>query len=363
MITKAAGEGSFAVMPEESDDLMALRRVVEAGDVVAGSTTRAVKREGEYARPDRGERVRVRIALSVEAVSLDSTLGRLRMRGTISESDNEAIPHGVHHSLLVQAGDRVTITKKAWSPVHARLVGRGGGGGRGFVLAAIDSADCGVARLAGTRLTMAAGIRSGAGGKRYKTAGFSMERYLDEAAGAIAAARRKGDAVVVFGPGETKRRLRNRMLEARAAAAQRGRGGGAPAAQDVLLAEGVDTGGEDGIRSFTGSEAMRDAMGDSKMAAAYRVIDEVMLMASRRGRKFAMGYEETRRASRVGAVDSLVFSDGIMQAAGEQEAVDMLNEAEAGGGKALSVDSTTDAGSRVSGMGGVVATLRFPVGG
>ena len=63
-----------------------------------GDTTRVIKYDKEYARPDRGERIKVRIALAVEKISLDDVLDRLRISGTILESSNEAVPHGSHHS-------------------------------------------------------------------------------------------------------------------------------------------------------------------------------------------------------------------------------------------------------------------------
>ena len=43
--------------------------------------------------------------------------------------------------------------------------------------------------------------------------------------------------------------------------------------------------------------------------------------------------------------------------------VDFLNDVETKGGKIYSVDSTTDVGLRVSGLGGIISLLRFPVSG
>ena len=74
-----------------------------------------------------------------------------------------------------------------------------------------------------------------------------------------------------------------------------------------------------------------------------------------------MGYKETRKANEFGAIDSLVFSDKIIQEIDEQEIMDFLNDAESKGVKSFSVDSTTDVGLRVNGLGGIISTLRFPV--
>ena len=86
MITKTIDDNSIAVMPEDSDDLFNLRRIISKGDRIVGDTSRVVKQDKEYARPDRGDRVKVRIALTVEKISLDDVLDRLRISGIITES-------------------------------------------------------------------------------------------------------------------------------------------------------------------------------------------------------------------------------------------------------------------------------------
>lgn len=344
MITKSIDEGAVAVMPEDSNDLLSLRRILEAGDRVAGDTTRVVKPDRDYSRPDKGERVRVRISMEVEKVSLDGVLDRLRIQGTIAESSNEAVPHGSHHSMVVQTGQGITISKNRWLPVQRRLLKKGKNQA-GFVLVAIDAAECGVARLKGTHLEFIPNMYSGAGGKRYKT-GFRPEAFLERVRQAVGSIIRKGDAVVAFGPGETKRRLANFK---------------GMAGHDVRLVEGIDSGGEDGIYIFTRSQAMRDMMSENNLAKAASLIDEVMLMVHKKNRRFAMGFDDASRANQAGAVKSLVFSDRAIQDNDEQAMMDLLNDAEGNGSKVYGVDSSTDIGLRVSSLGGIVATLRYAV--
>ena len=76
-----------------------------------------------------------------------------------------------------------------------------------------------------------------------------------------------------------------------------------------------------------------------------------------------MGLEETRKANEFGAIESLVFSEKLIQEFDEQMVIDFLNDVENRGGKIFSVDSTTDVGLRVSGLGGIISLLRFPVTG
>jgi len=122
MITKTIDENLISVIPEDSEDLLNLRRIIKENDKVIGDTTRVLKQDKEYARPDKGERIKIRIALTVEKISLDEVLDKLRIGGIISESSNESVPHGSHHSFILQLNDGITISKKKWLPIEKKLV-------------------------------------------------------------------------------------------------------------------------------------------------------------------------------------------------------------------------------------------------
>ena len=344
MITKIIDENSISVIPEDSDDLLNLRRIIKKDDKIIGDTTRVLKQDKDYSRPDKGERIKVRISIIVEKISLDDVLDRLRAGGTISESSNESVPHGSHHSIILKIGDGVTISKKKWSPIEKTLL-ESSNNQIGFVLVAIDTADCGIARLRGTHLEFMPNIYSGSGGKRYKT-NFNIEKFFDQVQQAILTILKKEDIVIIFGPGETKKRFSNHIQKSQKF--------------NVKVVEGIDSGGEDGIYIFTKSQSMKEIMSDSNLSKAASIIDEVMILANKKSRKFTMGFDETYNANQMGAVESLVFSDKAIQD-GEQRMIDFLNDVEEKGVKIYSVDSSTDIGLRVTGLGGIVSLLRYTI--
>ena len=124
--------------------------------------------------------------------------------------------------------------------------------------------------------------------------------------------------------------------------------------------DGIDSGGEDGIYIFTKSQTMKEIMSDSKLAKVSSIIDEIMLLANKKSGKFTMGFDETFNANQIGAVESLVFSDKAIQD-NEQKMIDFLNDVESKGVKIYSVDSSTDIGLRVTGLGGIVSLLRYAI--
>jgi len=344
MITKVIDENSISVIPEDSDDLLNLRRIIKENDKVIGDTTRVLKQDRDYARPDKGERIKVRIALTVEKISLDDVLDKLRVGGTISESSNESVPHGSHHSFILKINDGITISKKKWLPFEKKLL-ESSNNQVGFVLVAIDTGDCGIARLRGTHLEFMPNMYSGSGGKRYKT-NFNIEKFFEQVQQAISTILKKEDVVIIFGPGETKKRFSNYMQKSQKF--------------NVKVVEGIDSGGEDGIYIFTKSQTMKEIMSESNLSKASSIIDEVMILANKKSRKFTMGFDETYNANQMGAVESLVFSDKAIQD-DEQKMIDFLNDVDSKGVKIYSVDSSTDIGLRVSGLGGMVSLLRYAV--
>ncbi len=347
MITKIIDESSISVIAEDSDDLLNLRRIIKENDKVIGDTTRVLKQDKDYARPDKGERIRVRISLIVEKISLDDVLDRLRVGGTISESSNESVPHGSHHSFILKINDGITISKKKWSPIEKNLL-ESNNNQVGFVLIAIDTGDCGIGRLRGTHLEFMPNIYSGSGGKRYKT-NFNIEKFFEQVQQAVSTVLKEGDLIIIFGPGETKKRFSNFIQKSQNFQKF-----------NIQIVEGVDSGGEDGIYIFTKSQAMKEIMSDSSLAKASSIIDEVMVLANKKSRKFTMGFDETFTANQMGAVESLVFSDKAIQD-DEQKMIDFLNDVESKGVKIYSVDSSTDIGLRVTGLGGIVSLLRYAI--
>ena len=59
MITKTVDDNTISFIPEESDDLLTLRRIIKKDDKIVGETTRVVKQDKDYSRPDKGERIKI----------------------------------------------------------------------------------------------------------------------------------------------------------------------------------------------------------------------------------------------------------------------------------------------------------------
>lgn len=338
MKTRKIDADSVAVIPQDSDDIMTLRRIISRGDKVSGHAHWVLKQDREYSRPDKGERIRVMLSIHVNRLSLDDTLDRLRIHGITQESDNEHMPHGTHHSLLVGIGDAIRITKKTWTSTHRMMLKSLNR--EGFVLVAIDRMECGVARLYGTHIQYTASIRSGFGGKQYRTTP-DTKRYYTDVIRAIGTIHQRDDKIILMGPGQTKNQLSAHIKD------------------KTTIIEGIDTGGADGIHLFTRSESFKNTISESQLAQALNILDEVMALVGRGSHRFTTGFKETADAIELGAVKSMAYSDAIFGSVDEDSVVSLLNDAERSGVSIYGVDASTDVGLRISNLGGVVSLLRY----
>ena len=352
MIVKPSGTSNtaFLIIPEDADDLFTLRRIIERDDRVISDSTRLVKQVKEYGRPDKGERVKVRLALKVQQSRLDSVVDRLRISGIITDTDNEMVPKGTHHSLSVHAGDTAIIDKgRRWRDIELRMLKRSVSTAN-FILVAIDTQEAAVAKVSGTHVKVIPNIYSGQSGKRYQTKNPNIETYFADVAKTLYSIIGENDMLIIFGPGESRRRFFNILTNKQFVLKDR-----------VQIVEGIDVAGEDGIFVFLRSKAMKQIMSTSKLAEVSSILDTVMLMVNRGEAKFALGMNEVSNAAALKAIEAVVFSDSIFKTVDEEEIVQLLNLIESHGAKMFAVDSSTDIGLRVSSLGGIVALLRYAI--
>jgi protein pelota len=339
--------GRCSLIIESAEDLWTLRRLISKGDVIVTRSSRVVKNEGEFSRPDKGERVKTTIALSVEEVHLDSSIERVRVRGSIVEASDESVTKTGSHSVTLTPGRALTITKDHWSPVEIGLVRPPRGLSQRFVIVAADRRDAGVGVLSGSHLSVIATIESGLGGKMSEEQ--SSGPYISKVVDLVSQTLREGDEVVVSGPGNFKNLIANRLKEALKS-------------RTVQTVEGPDTTGADGVRALVKDPAFQRVARGSLLIEIQQLVAEVVKRVSTGDPKVAYSLPRVSEAAMAGAVDVCAVSDNVFSAGlDEEEVVGTLNEVERRGGSVYLADSSMEFGKQISAFGGIVALLRYAV--
>ena len=336
--------GSCSLIIESADDLWTLRRLISNGDVVVTRSSRVQKREQEFARPDKGERVKVTVALRVDEIHLDSSIERVRVKGTIVEASDETVTKTGSHSVALTPGHSLTLRKERWTPFHTRMLRPTGSSLKRFVIVAVDRREAGVGTLSGSHLTVAATLNSAQGVKMADEQ--SARPFIASFSGLVAQEYRQGDDIVVAGPGNFKGAVANQIRDETKA--------------KVTLVEGFDLTGGDGVRAFVKDRSFQAIAEGSQLVELQRVVTEVVRRISMGDSKVAYGLPRVKEAAVAGAIEACVVSDNVFASGvDEDELVEVLNTIESKGGSVYLADSSLEFGKQVSSFGGVVALLRY----
>jgi len=338
-------QGHCSLTIESAEDLWTLRRLIAKGDVLVTRSSRVVKKEDEYSRPDKGERVKVTMALSVEEVHLDSSIERIRVRGIIVEASDESVTKAGSHSVTLSPGHSLTLRKREWSPLDIRLVRPPKTSTTRFILVAADRREAGIGTLSGSHLAFVTAVESGLGGKMGEEQ--SPKPYMSKVSEVVSQISHEGDRIVVAGPGNFKNGVANQIREH-------------VKSLPVSVIEGLDLTGADGVRAMIKVQSFEDLARDSQVVEMQKLVAEVVKRVSMGDPKVAYSLPRVRMAATAGAVESCAVSDDVFYAGvDEGELVEVLNTIEGRGGSVYLADSSMEFGKQVSSFGGIVALLRY----
>ncbi|RPI85667.1 MAG: mRNA surveillance protein Pelota [Nitrosopumilales archaeon] len=345
-------EKSKAIVAEDLDDLFTLRRIIEINDTIITDTTRSIKQKSEFSRPDKGERVKIRILLRIETIKFDGTVDRIRIGGTILNSDNQLVPKGVHHSISIRVDDMIILEKKQWKKIQADIL-KNSGNDTIYLLISIDTQEAAIALVTGTHVKILPNIYSGQSGKRFQGSRMinaNIESFFEEILLGIRSVTNlhaQKQMLILFGPGETKRRFFNFLAK--------------EFNEKITVLEGIDVAGEDGIFVSLRSTSLKELLKASKIGIVSSMLDKLIYLIHSNDPKYAIGVNEVRNAVNNKSIESLIYSNSILEKLDEGEFIDLLNSTEAVGAKIYGVDASTDIGLRVSSLGGIVGLLRFAI--
>ncbi|HTD82136.1 MAG TPA: mRNA surveillance protein pelota, partial [Thermoplasmata archaeon] len=112
-------EGAIQLQVQNADDLWHLHNLIEPGDLVRAITYRREEAATDKLRPERGEKVRVKLGIRVEQTEYQDFSDRLRITGVIVEGPQDL---GRHHTLNLGVGDDITLVKQTWREHHMRRI-------------------------------------------------------------------------------------------------------------------------------------------------------------------------------------------------------------------------------------------------
>jgi len=349
-------KGFAKVVPRSLDDLWHLYNIIYPGDQVYAKTTREIKIQEEYARPQQGRRVTVLLGLQVERVLWDRSLNRLRVHGTISDVPEDIGGKGSHHTLNIVVNQPLTIVKAKWlkhqvdrlekaSHIETPLV----------VLVSIDDEEFAVAVLRQYGLEVKVEKRIRLPGKlEPEKRDEALKGYFKEALNLLRETWVSLNCpIVILGLGFVKNGFVKYVKDV---------------APDVAVAvadvKSVNSSGVTGINEAVRSGVLTKTLKHARMAEETQLVEEVLARLGKGTTDVAYGLDEVVKATQYGAVEKLLLTDTMLRESTDEKRTElekMMWEVEEKAGQITVVSTEHEGGTKLQGLGGVAALLRFRI--
>lgn len=354
IIEKNLRQGFVKAVPDTSDDLWHLYNVVYKGDEVYAYTSRAIKNDSESSRPKSAERVSAFMGVTVESVSWDKFLGKLRVHGLICHAP-DIIPTGAHHTLAIGLNQPVTIVKREW-PKHLldRLIAASETE-KPLLIISIDDEGFAVAETKqyGVEIRVEERVRlpgKHEADKRIEGTKAYFRKALNSLNQIWAQNR---NPIIIIGTGFVKTDFAKYIAEE---------------AQDMNKAladiKSVNNGGTAGIYEALRSGVLLKATHKLRVVEETQAIEEVMKRLGKGEGTITYGLAGVEEAVQMGAIEKLIIADTALRDADDEQRLKLeaiMREVERHNAKVTVVSTEHEAGFKLIALGGLAALLRFPI--
>ncbi|UCE96082.1 MAG: mRNA surveillance protein pelota [Candidatus Bathyarchaeota archaeon] len=356
ILAKNFKKGIVKVVPKTLDDLWHLYNLIYKGDLVFGRTTREIKIDVEYSRPQKGKRVSILLGIRVEDIVWDRSLNRLRVHGRIHEAPEDVVGPGTYHTLNIAVNKPITLVKERWFKHQiTRLEQAGRFEAPSIIVVSVDSEEYSIAMIREYGVDVQVEGKARLPGKlEAEKRATALQIYLRNVLNALSELwQRNRCSIVVIGVGFVKNHFSKFVKEEKP-----------EIAQAVVDVKSVNSSGLSGIEEALRSGVLDKTLKNIRIAEETRVMEEVLARLGKEQRDVTYGLEQVEKAEAFGAVETFLVADYIIRGASDEKRLTLeklMREAEQKGGKIIVVSAEHEAGQKLLALGGVAALLRFPI--
>lgn len=336
--------GGVRVLIETDEDIWHLYNVIEVGDLVTASTTRREERSADKIRAERTEKRRMTLGVRIEKAEFSEDDLRLKLLGTIETGPQDI---GQHHTLILEAGDTLTIAKGHWRETQVERLRRAVQDSRKprIVFVSLDQDEATIAVLRQFGLKEAVTVRSGRSGKQYDEKP-QADGYHGEIASKLAPLMEPNMPLVLLGPGFEKETLAEDLKRAD------------PKLFGKVYVYHTGQSGMAGVNELLKGGMGADVLRESAVGTEIEAVERLMTEISKPDGLGTYGTREVREAAEAGAVDTLLILDSKVR---EQDLDDVVRSVETQKGSVIVVSGQHDGGRELAALGGMGAILRYRV--
>jgi protein pelota len=353
IIEKNLRQGFVKVVPDSQDDLWHLYNVVYKGDEVYAYTSRAIKTDTETSRPKSAERMSAFMGVTVENVSWDKFLGKLRVHGLICHAP-DIIPPSAHHTLSIALNQPVTIVKKDWPKHLIDRLERATETEKPILIIAIDDEGFAIAETKQYGVEIKVEERTKLPGKlEAEKRGAATKTYLNRALKSLHQLWIANHApIVIIGVGFVKNDFTHFLTDE------------SPEMNKSLVdVKSVNNGGTAGIYEALRSGVLLKAAAQLRVVEETETMEEIMKRLGKGENTVAYGITDVENAVNLGAAEKLVIADSLLREADDEQRLcleKLMHEVERRNGSITVISTEHEAGTKLTALGNIAALLRFP---
>ncbi|MFH1448205.1 MAG: mRNA surveillance protein pelota [Candidatus Micrarchaeota archaeon] len=334
--------GELRVMPENTEDLWHIERVLEPGDLVKARSLRRFKvQEGES-----GEKKQVTIELEAKKIEFHKNVNVLRVMGVIKRgTPEEFVQVGSYHTIDVEPMRKLSITKKWKKYQFDRLKKAQTETKRprlGIVV--MDEREAAFALLRGYGIDFTSNI-SAATSKRDDRHDEHQNQFFGNITSAIQ--NMEVERIIVAGPGFAKDNLKRFISNKDRELLKK------------LSFEHASSAEKSGVYELLKNGVVEKIVGEQRVEREFRLMERLMAEVSKGTGLAAYGKAEVGQATEHKAAKELFVVDDVLRQDKEME--EILAQAERQKCEITIFSAENNAGKQLQGIGGIAAILRFPI--
>jgi protein pelota len=357
-------EGEAKMVAEEGEDLWHAYNLIRKGDHVTATTFRKVSRDS--GNGSESERIKLKLTIKVEGIEYDGEGHQIRLKGR-NLTENEHVKLGAYHSLELELQRAFTLTKDRWDALDVERIKQCTDPAASADVAVLLITEglanlCLVGRtctITRAKIEVNMPRKRGAAAAGYDKA---IENFYQRA---FAAVVRHVDweivkCLVIAGPGFAKEGFKEYLdLEA-----QRKDLRVLILNKSKIVLASASSAYRHAVKEVLASPAIASQIKDTKAAQEVNALGEFMNMLGTDPSRAFYGPGHVRAAHELGAIATLLISDSLFRTADpvmRTKYAALVDEVEAGGGKALVFSGAHSSGEQLNQLTGVAAILRFPL--
>ncbi len=329
----------IVVIPETTEDLWHLEKIIEAGDIVFGKTDRKIKAEREG---EKTQRITIFVEIEVEEVHFQEYSENLRILGIIlAGKPEEFIQLKSHQSLDLIKGEKIKIQKKLikhWQVDRLKKAEKESVTAK-LLIILLDDEQADLAFVNQFSIMKKATIKSGKQGKRFTE---EKNNYFEKILEKLTQLEPK--KILIVGPGFTKDNFKKFYEEKK----QKG--------LPIALIETTSEIGETGFKELISQGKLKTLEKELQLSQEGEIIEEFLSLVSKN--KTEYGKEKVTEAIQLGAVGKLIISETTLMHE-RKEIEQIMDLAEKTKCEIYVISSKNPQERIVQNLSGVIAILRY----